>query len=537
MEIRDKQHLRLDLGLSKLATSPHVPDTNLPQGGTGVDAPTRNDQLDGPRHHDDRNDHLNAPHRLPEFHGPEESTRRGEAGTTAKSVSQLNATRITSVPPSQTLKRSASLSQPEKSSTVLPPRSRGHARQGSMMVPGTSRPSQHKMEVQDNNIALNPGNQTPTSARATQTRMPTTGNARPPGSRPIPRSLILIESSQPGAPVEKPIDPGQSTRMEQIDPPSVQRHVQEKGRSLRGATRHGRSTSGAIEGLQRASSGATDPSSKPNKPQFSTYQQLFSPRKSSSMRKGQIGSSNRATSIEQETAHTDLYSMQNELLRLHLLHDASCRTRRAWEADAERRLHRRFDALASKYQCIVEAESNMRLAINDQAAEAWWDGGGLESFESKVRTLSRTIQELSELSRPNGPYAAMLAQFVESLHQDEMNMADNAEHFHINMEDLGRKWSDDIALLRRKLDRCLTALDNIGESSASSSLGYVLARHKDLARNMMQELETMSAIHREAFRIEQEQRAKAIGLMVAGEDGLDGERKHKPRKAHVTAWR
>jgi hypothetical protein len=209
-----------------------------------------------------------------------------------------------------------------------------------------------------------------------------------------------------------------------------------------------------------------------------------------------------------------------------------------WEADAQLRLKKRFDAIATQYQLILETETHARLQLNDGALEEWFNSGGLDSFDEKLRILACSIQELSDLSHPGGSYSKVVTHFTEySGRLQGGNDGETVEtgRSHIGLDFLGLEWRGQVDLVERKLNWCSRALESVGAASAASSLGEVLACHRDLVSSMMQELEIMSTIEREATRIEQGRRKVEIDLILAEEDGAEVPRKAQDRLDR--AWR
>jgi hypothetical protein len=520
--------LATDSDSSSLISTAKDTETDVPQDISEAHGVVSYGQLDGVISYRNKDGSSVSSTRMPESSGSSNSQQQGDVQV-AMNGADLQSPSCTRPSFTQGLQRAASLRQRGKSSAMPPPKSRSHGRHRSTVAPVVDQSSQDQMDLPNSSPTVNPQIPRPkiTSSRTPQTR---TANTFQPASHPVsatrapPQVAVLVENSTKTK---------SSTRVEQLVPTFLEREVKDKDQQI------GQHTASHVrprttEGPKRSSTLMTPETRKASKPQFSTYQQHFSPRKPSSIRTGIIQPT-KSDGKDRDTPHPVFGPLQTELLYLHILHEASCRTRREWEQDAKTRLEYRFDNVTATYHSVLEAEKNARLALNDGSIEAWCDGGSVHSLENKVRTLGRTIQELWELSHPKGQYTAIITQFVNSFWGVRGDIAGNrvnTEHALLDTESLGRKWADEVAVVGRKVDRCLRTLDSLGDASSSSNLGEILTCHRDLATNMLQEMKIMTAIEHEEVRIETLRRKEEILGVLAEEDG-DGE----PRKEGRTAWR
>ncbi|PGG95930.1 hypothetical protein GX51_08064 [Blastomyces parvus] len=175
---------------------------------------------------------------------------------------------------------------------------------------------------------------------------------------------------------------------------------------------------------------SSTPSLKANKPQFSTFQQHFSPKKGPKTKPPVPAASTSpttatATAIETRNepssqTHPHVAALQVELLQLHLLHTDSIRARREWESSAERQLHKQHKSAVSKYRTLLAQEQAAQryinnLALNKLAADSKThttrstrnnsnndSSSGTYDFSQQIQVLSRVIQDVATLTDMRG---------------------------------------------------------------------------------------------------------------------------------------
>ncbi|OJD13296.1 hypothetical protein AJ78_06238 [Emergomyces pasteurianus Ep9510] len=164
---------------------------------------------------------------------------------------------------------------------------------------------------------------------------------------------------------------------------------------------------------------------KANKPQFSTFQQHYSPKKGPKTKPPLPAASTSPTiaagaSIEPSSqAHPHTAALKIELLQLHLLHADSLRAIREWESSAEQQLYKQHNFVVSKYHTLLAREQAVQrhvnnLALNKLAADSKThtykvsnniinnNSSSAYDFSEQIQVLSRVIQDVAVLTDMRG---------------------------------------------------------------------------------------------------------------------------------------
>ncbi|KLJ05793.1 hypothetical protein EMPG_10766 [Blastomyces silverae] len=261
------------------------------------------------------------------------------------------------------------------------------------------------------------------------------------GSRPQSKPTQRLErperpgsghTPKPDAP--KP-QPANATRLERSA--SLRQPIASRGTTAANHSRHQSHLVGLTKGYSGVKQGegntSSTPSLKANKPQFSTFQQHFSPKKGPKAKPPlppaltsptTATASATATGTGNETStqtHPHIAALQVELLQLHLLHADSIRARREWESSAERQLHKQHKSVVSKYRTLLAQEQAAQrhinnLALNKLAADCKTHtnrstrnnninnncNSGAYDFSQQIQVLSRVIQDVATLTDMRG---------------------------------------------------------------------------------------------------------------------------------------
>ncbi|OJD20988.1 hypothetical protein ACJ73_07675 [Blastomyces percursus] len=301
--------------------------------------------------------------------------------------------------------------------------------------------------------AERPGSSSTTSSQLSR---PQSGHIVTKAERPRSSSTITQGSrpqSKPTQRIERPERPGSghTPKPDAPKPQPANATRLERSASLRQpiasrvttTTNHSRHQSHLV-GLTRGYTGvkhgegntSSTPSLKANKPQFSTFQQHFSPKKGPKTKPPippALTSPTTATATATATGTGNepstptlphIAALQVELLQLHLLHADSIRTRREWESSAEQQLHKQHKSVVSKYRTLLAQEQAAQrhinnLALNKLAADSKIhtnrsirnndnnntnnnSSRGAYDFSQQIQILSRVIQDVATVTDIHG---------------------------------------------------------------------------------------------------------------------------------------
>ncbi|EEH11203.1 conserved hypothetical protein [Histoplasma capsulatum G186AR] len=193
-------------------------------------------------------------------------------------------------------------------------------------------------------------------------------------------------------------------------------------------SRHQSQVVGSTKGHTGAKQGegniSLTPSLKASKPQFSTFQQHYSPKKgpktkppippaSTSSTVTTLGA--RAGIESSSQTHPHVAALQIELLQLHLLHTDSIRAKRDWEYNVEEQLGKQYKTVVAKYHTLLAQEQAAQRYTNNQALSKLAadskpntnksntnDHNGAYDFSEQIQVLSRVIQDVATLTDMRG---------------------------------------------------------------------------------------------------------------------------------------
>lgn len=232
------------------------------------------------------------------------------------------------------------------------------------------------------------------------------------------------------------------------------------------------------------------------RPQFSMYQQQFSPRKPrihNTLAPVRAFSSNGSTDVDSVRA------LQDELLQLQLILLSSNKTLRAWIEDAEGKLNRQDEILFRETSNVGVIEQDQQNRINGAVLQEWLGiKKGKKSFE-RIGCLAHCIQTLSDLMRPTEKLSQVIGLFEEWYEititiRSERSGENQIQEPHF-AQSLGQGWARTVEALGHSFELCLRTLQELGAGDGITGLGTILDTHTRLTKNILEELHAMEAIH------------------------------------------
>jgi hypothetical protein len=287
------------------------------------------------------------------------------------------------------------------------------------------------------------------------------------------------------------------------------------------------------------------PKATADKPQFSTFQQHFSPKKTikvpaPSVSGGQSDPQHAVRTIspatgkhsgpghETATVSAKISRLQDELLQLQLMHDSSHSQQKKYLENTKRKFEDQFAALSQDYRELTAQEHAYYTKSNCMALQQWLSEGELPGL-GKMQTLARCVQEVTTLTAPNNNLCIVMEEFETWF--ERMILISNSrcsgtalpEYNDILVGPLSQEWHDSVSLLHRKLDHCSQVLSNLGLARKGSGLAMVLDIHKLFVDDLRAELAYSSAIEEIALQQEQIWVDESIAKIMHGDDHAAGD--------------
>ncbi|KAK2807502.1 hypothetical protein FQN50_005370 [Emmonsiellopsis sp. PD_5] len=309
-----------------------------------------------------------------------------------------------------------------------------------------------------------------------------------------------------------------------------------------------------------------------SKPNFSTFQQHFSPKKDLKSKPPvpttatSYPVTTSETTTDPHSSHPHVLALQAELLQLHLLHANSLQSRREWEASAEQHLRKQHKGVVAKYRMILAREKAVQRHVNTQALHQLRDdirnNNSRYDFAGQIQILSRVVQDVADLTDRTGPggrYTACVRAFEEwvvragRVRQGRKSNTNNTTTTNTPtcqfIDPLSHKWKEEVAALSAKLDLCARELDCLdvrdedqrqdydhnereqgqgqgqGQDGrpfgavSGSALARTVCGHKTLLASMLEELEVMRAVEADVVGLERVWVRRAVGGLLLRDGG------------------
>jgi hypothetical protein len=256
-----------------------------------------------------------------------------------------------------------------------------------------------------------------------------------------------------------------------------------------------------------------------SKPQFSTYQQHFSPRKQSLQAEPIIAPPN---ACRVNTDFTQATALQDELLQLEWIYLSAHKTLQECLSTGERNINEQHKKYFQEECNVKKIEQNQQSRINGVALQDWLAMDTNKLSSQKVESLSQCVQTLTDLVQPYERLSNVIAQF-EAWYENTLDTLGNrsgdshseAARF---IRPLGQPWAETRATLVREFESCLRNLDMRGSGDGSSGLGLVLDGHARLTKGILDELNVMQLIQSMVLQQEDDWIACEISQLTVEKD-------------------
>lgn len=242
------------------------------------------------------------------------------------------------------------------------------------------------------------------------------------------------------------------------------------------------------------------------KPQFTAYQQHFSPKKPP--RPASIAIDTPSSNEGAITTHhaQEVARLRDELLQLRLLHSGSKQSLQRFESDAKMKLKSKFDALIEQKESILALEQRRNCCISHIGLQNWLRQGD-EVSGNKLQQLASCLRDLDGHLARGGRHSSLMREFqawfehmILALDGRKQSIETTSQTL-LFVEPIDPLWSQEVAIIQRKLRSLKQTLHDLGDSDAGG-IQSVLNGYRNLANNLHEELDTCISIHKIALEQE-----------------------------------
>jgi hypothetical protein len=281
----------------------------------------------------------------------------------------------------------------------------------------------------------------------------------------------------------------------------------------------GQQTAASVMSRGRPASQMLPPTS--SKPAFNTFQQHYSPAKSS-LPKPPLPSAKTLkpapVSEEDATVTFDVARQQIELLQLSLLHQASTQCSREYTASAKRKLSKMHTKLRKEYETIRATELVHQRVANLSALESWCRDPNL--LVENLQILSLVYSDLTSLMEDGSRHADVLNMFELWMKEAEAPLPG------VFIQPLPDEWKAahaSLALKLRSIQRNLGVLPPAhAGSDEGSGLQIVLKGCKSLVDGMLRELDLMIKLEKDLLARETNKIEEEVKVLALDDVGMQG---------------
>ena len=348
----------------------------------------------------------------------------------------------------------------------------------------------------------------------------TTSSAVPQVAKPVTRTHQRATSLIPKQAEVVETEPNPSSLLRK---PSVRSNQYSKARQTPTATVQPPRQKAGVHSSAASASLLTDngPRQPLLKPQFTAYQQHFSPRKPP--RPASIASETPSYYDGEATIHDvpETKRLRDELLQLQLMHSGSQASLRRFESDARLKLESRLDALTHQNEAVLALEKHRDRCISHIALRAWLPEGN-EARDTKLQQLATCLRDLDSLTAENGAYSSLMNQFqtwfehmILAIDTRKPSRETTNEKL-LFVEPIDPSWLQEVARIQRKLENLRQTLHDLGGSDAGG-IQFILTSYQGLANNVYEELDTCVSIHGVALEQDKAWVEKSLKTLLEGE--------------------
>lgn len=265
---------------------------------------------------------------------------------------------------------------------------------------------------------------------------------------------------------------------------------------------------------------ARQSSLKSQRPEFSTLQQHFTPKK---MAKPSEPSPVSHIDSKEEAPSAEILLLQMELTQLHLLHSSASSVHIEWQQSAKDHFQQHFTTLCERHVELKEIAQQQQSLINQLALVQWSHSKTGPQIAEKVQIISRNITDVCILLDTDGKYTRILDIFEEWFTQalrireerESRNDSKKAGRRLDFIDGIGDGWKAEAMVLERELTYCLRELKGFGSVQEGSSLGTLVELYSRLIDGLIEELDVTQWIENEVMVQESSWAEKTIRKLAS----------------------
>ncbi|KAJ9302390.1 hypothetical protein DTO271G3_1256 [Paecilomyces variotii] len=343
----------------------------------------------------------------------------------------------------------------------------------------------------------------------------------------------------------KSTDPGSPQRSQMLPPPRPTRSASlrqpttassAKPPAARGHARHRSqvvTTSSSRNEIPARSDAASSVSLARSRPQFSTYQQHYSPKKNTKPPTPTTAASSASTELDSfmiPSSRSDIAALQTEILQLHLFYSSYNQQNMDWKTTSEKKLSKMYNSISDSYRFVLAQEQSVQRELNYLALANWSENiaknSSRQDYAEQVQTLSHVVQEVNDMTESReGRYPKVVRVFEDWMEnaaqvKQAREQASTSSTFMGDLDfvdPLDRTWKEEVDVISARLDLCLRKLQNLdicGESDrdqlGNSALLRIANGHQELLASMLEELSVMRSIETDIVRSEKSSITKLV---------------------------
>ncbi|ERF72272.1 hypothetical protein EPUS_02159 [Endocarpon pusillum Z07020] len=333
------------------------------------------------------------------------------------------------------------------------------------------------------------------------------------------RNASIVKNSMKGDSlgIKSVLSPGLAQKDMSTTPP-MPMHGHSSTRSNPASIHHqSRSSSAIVEKEPGKRFPGTQDRLRPEaRPQFSTYQQHFTPKKQNlQLEPVKVPPSTTQTGMD----FNYIMALQNELLQLQWMFLSSRKTLKAWSESGFKKIKEQQEKQIQDACNVKSIEQSQQDRVNGAALRDWLAKDKDQQWFNRVESLSQCVQTLTDLTQPYERLSDVMNQF-EAWYEITRNILDGRvgdsqrEEFRC-IRPLGQPWAETVAALVQVLESCLRNLEQLGGGDGSSGLELVLDGHTRFNKTILEELEAMQLIHSTVLKQENDWiRVELSGILL-----------------------
>lgn len=255
------------------------------------------------------------------------------------------------------------------------------------------------------------------------------------------------------------------------------------------------------------------------RPQFSTYQQHFTPKRVPKALTEDV----KDPHLEGDPSHSvsiETSQLQDELLQLSLIYTSAHLAKREWEQNAKKQMQRQFKRIVRQSEEQAFTEQTQQTHHNLDTLQQWLNQGSHPPTE-KLEVLSQYIRDIKNLMRSDGKAMYVIKTFQEwlSLVTSATDSKDDQEV--TSIDPLGSLWKDQAQAAIQALEHCQRQLQKLGPTDITGAIGKTLDYHAKIATQTIAELNLMLEVEGMTLEYVREYTTRAITeILVLAESEL-----------------